>query len=308
MLLEDDVLWGLHLGDAIPHMHKMPEASVDFAIYSPPFPSVFAYTSLDSDLGNSEDLKGDAPLHFGFFFRAIRRVVKPGRVMLLHCTDIHRSKRSGHVGLYDFHGLLIRLAERAGFVREYTWAIRKPPQAQAIRTRKWELKFQGLETDRCVSRGALPDYLVKFVVPGENAVPVDSVGEVSRNDWIEWAEHSWNDIRESDTLNNRKLYPGIPARPENSDGEGDIKHICPLQIGVINRGIRLYTNPGDIVFSPFAGVGSELFEALRLGRRAYGCELKPEYHEAGLANMARAVLLRQEDQKDLFAGIESGAV
>jgi DNA modification methylase len=294
MLLSDKQEWHLHEGDCIPHMvEEMPPNSVDLSIYSPPFPSVYAYTSKAEDIGNSEDLKGEVKLHFSYFFRAIRRVIKPGRVMVVHCMQIPRMKRSGGVGLFDFRGLLIRLGERAGFTFEYDWTVRKNPQAQALRTRSRELQFAGLESDRSKSRGSLPDYLLKFRVPGENAVPIRSSGEVSRNDWISWAECTWGDIRETDTLN---LAEGR--------GEDDTKHICPLQTEVIDRLIRLYSNPGEIVFSPFTGIGSEGFGALRRGRRFYGCEIKDEYIAAAKLNFNRAIEARKSVELGLFEDIE----
>ena len=150
----------IHFGDCIPHMMTMPPACIDFAVFSPPFPSLYAYTSKAEDIGNSEDLKGEAKLHLSFFYNAIRRILKPGRVMMVHVMQIPRMKRSGEVGLFDFRGLNIRLGERAGLVFEYDWAVRKNPQAQAIRTKSRELQFVGLESDRAKSRGALPDYLL----------------------------------------------------------------------------------------------------------------------------------------------------
>jgi hypothetical protein len=294
MLLPDGREWSLHGGDCIPHMMaEMPAASVDFAVFSPPFPSVYAYTSKPEDIGNTEDLKGEARLHFSYFFRALRRVVKPGRVVVVHCMQIPRMKRSGGVGLFDFRGLLVRLGERAGLVFEYDWAIRKNPQAQAIRTKSRELQFAGLESDRAKSRGALPDYLLKFRVPGENATPVDSRNDVSRDDWIRWAECTWDDVRETDTLN-----------VAEGRGPDDTRHICPLQIEVIDRLIRLYSNPGEIVFSPFAGIGSEGFVALGLGRRFHGCEIKEEYIAAARRNFARAIEARGMKAPSLFADID----
>ena len=284
--------WFVHLGDCIDHMATLPAAVFDCVIFSPPFPSLYAYTSSDRDIGNSEDLKGEGKLHLSFFYRQLVRVVKPGRVVVVHVAQIPRMKRAGGRGLFDFRGLNIRLGERAGLVFEYDWAVRKNPQSQAIRTKSRELQFAGLESDRARSRGAIPDYLLKFTAPGENAVPVDSEGEVSRNDWIAWAESSWHDVRETDTLNVRA-----------AKGDGDTKHICPLQLPVIDRLVRLFSNPGEVVFSPFAGIGSEGVVAVRRGRRFYGCELKEEYHAAACANLARA---EQElaSQPSLFAGVE----
>lgn len=276
-LLNQNEEYKVHHGDCIMHMHAMPEQSVDFAVYSPPFPAVFAYTNETADLGNSEELKNEAKFHFSCFFRALCRVMKPGRVVICHCTQIVRMKRTGGDGLYDFRGLLVRLGERAGLIYDYDWAVRKNPQAQAIRTKSHQLQFAGLERDRTQCRGANPDYLIKFRVPGENAVAVHGENQVTRNDWIKWAENSWDDIRETETLNVRA-----------AKGESDVKHICPLQLEVIRRLIRLYSNPGEIVFSPFSGIGSEGYEAIRLRRRFYGCELKQEYYEEALRNLKRA--------------------
>lgn len=277
-ILGSDELWKLHEGDCISHMRKMPKHSVDFTAFSPPFPSVFSYSSSPADIGNSENLKGDGKLHLSFFFQSLKKILKPGRVMVVHCWQIPRLKRSGGVGLHDFRGLLIRLGERAGFVYEYDWLIRKNPQSEAIRTRARELQFSGLEADRAKSRGSLADYLIKFRAPGVNEVPVNSKGEVSRNQWIQWAESHWTDIDQTDTLNVKE-----------GRGKDDTRHICPLQLGVINRLIKLYSNPGEIVFTPFGGIGSELYGALKLGRRAYGCELKKEYAVAARRNCGRAL-------------------
>jgi hypothetical protein len=297
MLLKDDEQFSIHHGDCIPHMlAEMPPASVDHSVFSPPFPSLYAYTSSERDIGNSEDLKGEAKLHLSFFYRGLARVMKPGRAAVVHVAQIVRMKRAGGVGVFDFRGFNIRLAERAGLIFEYDWLVRKNPQAQAIRTKSRELQFAGLESDRAKSRGALGDYLLKFRAPGENAVPVDSANEVSRNQWIEWAECCWQDISETDTLN-----------VSEGRGENDTKHICPLQLGVIERCVRLFSNPGDVVFSPFAGIGSELYTALKLGRRAYGCELKDEYYSAALRNCERGLRQRQTKESALLFAPEPAA-
>lgn len=296
-LLPDNATYHIHGGDCIPHMlEAMPPHSVDFAVFSPPFPSLFAYTSKPEDIGNSEDLRGEAKLHLAYFFRGLARVLKPGRAAVVHVMQIPRLKRSGEVGLHDYRGINIRMGERAGLVYEYDWAVRKNPQAQAIRTRSRELQFAGLESDRARQRGALPDYLIKFRAAGDNAVAVDSDGEVSRNEWIEWAECCWSDIRETNTLNVRE------ARSEE-----DTKHICPLQLDVIDRLVRLYTNPGEVVFSPFTGIGSEGYVALQRGRRFYGCELKPEYHAQALKNLASAKKRHEADSRTLFDAKEAVA-
>jgi DNA modification methylase len=269
-------------------LEDMPENSVDMAVFSPPFPSLYAYTASEADVGNVDTMGNEAAVHLGFMFSGLARVLKPGRVAIVHVCQIPRMKRTGGVGLHDFRGTNIRIGERAGLVYEYDWSVRKNPQAQAIRTRSRELQFAGLESDRCKQRGTLQDYLIKFRKPGDNAVPIDAKGQVSRNDWIAWAEGCWNDIQETDTLNT--------AAAKSDD---DTRHICPLQLEVIRRCVLLFSNPGEIVFSPFAGIGSEGFVSLggkstKTGkqiadaRRFYGCELKPEYYQQALRNLDTA--------------------
>lgn len=250
-------------------------------------------------------MSGEATVHLSFLFAGLMRVLKPGRAAIVHVCQIPRMKRSGGIGLCDFRGTNIRLGERAGLIYEYDWSVRKNPQAQAIRTRSRELQFAGLESDRSKQRGTLQDYLIKFRKPGENAVPINAKNQVSRNDWIKWAEGCWDDVQETDTLNTAA-----------AKCEEDTKHICPLQLEVIRRCVLLYSNPGEIVFSPFTGIGSEGFMSLggkspKTGksipdqRRFYGCELKPEYHTQALKNLAQAVRQHEStSQRTLFAEVE----
>ena len=283
-------LYDVHHGDCIPHMlETMEPESVDFSVFSPPFPSLYAYTDSESDIGNVDSMGSEAQVHLSFMFRGLARVLKPGRAAVVHVCQIPRMKRSGGVGLCDFRGMNIRLGERAGLTYEYDWSVRKNPQAQAIRTRSRELQFSGLESDRAAQRGTLQDYLIKFRKPGTNETPIDTPGEVSRNDWIDWAEGCWDDVSETDTLNTKAAKSG-----------DDTRHICPLQLEVIRRCVLLYSNPGELVFSPFTGIGSEGYVSLggrsaKTGRsieqprRFYGCELKDEYHAQALKNLASAV-------------------
>lgn len=278
----------IHEGDCIEHMATLPDACVDFSAFSPPFPALYSYTSLPEDIGNSEDFRHEAKLHLSFFYRQLRRIIKPGRVCVVHVMQIPRLKRTGEEGLNDFRGMNIRLAERAGFIFDNDWLIRKNPQAQAIRTKSRELQFAGLESDRSKTRGTLADYLLKFRVPGENAVKINAKGQVSRNDWIKWAESCWDDIIETDTLN-----------VAEGRGEDDTKHICPLQLEIYRRLILLYSNPDELFFEPFGGIGSGGYMALggrspktkkriEQQRRYYCCEIKPEYIAANEANLAKA--------------------
>lgn len=294
--------WTLHHGDCIPHMmREMEPDSVDFSVFSPPFPSLYAYTDSERDIGNVDEMGGEARVHLGFMFAGLARVLKPGRAAIVHVCQIPRMKRSGGVGLCDFRGTTIRLGERSGLVYEYDWSVRKNPQAQAIRTRSRELQFAGLESDRAGQRGTLQDYLIKFRKPGVNAVPVDSPHQVSRNDWIKWAEGCWDDVQETDTLNT--------AAAKSAD---DTRHICPLQLEVIRRCVLLYTNPGELVFSPFTGIGSEGYVSLggispkterRIDnpRRFHGCELKDEYFKQAKKNLKKAVQQTESaTQESLF--------
>lgn len=281
--------------DCVEYMATLPPSCVDMSVFSPPFPSLYAYTSEACDIGNSEDLRHEAKLHLSFFYRQLARIVKPGRVIMVHVCQIPRMKRCGEVGLHDFRGMNIRIGERAGLVYEYDWLIRKNPQSQAIRTKSRELQFSGLEADRAKSRGTLADYLIKFRTPGANETAItdkEDESEVTwRNRWIEWAESAWFDIRETDTLQVR-----------GTKGEGDTKHICPLQLEVIRRCIKLYSQPGELVFSPFTGIGSEGHEALMLDRRFLGCELKPEYYQQALKNLDAAIARRKsQTQLPLFS-------
>lgn len=300
MLLSKSEQYKIHHGDCIPHMlEDMPESSVDFSVFSPPFPSLYAYTDSVSDIGNVDTMGSEAKIHLSFFFRGLLRVLKPGRAAVIHVMQIPKMKRTGEVGLCDFRGLVIRLAQRAGFIYEYDWSVRKNPQAQAIRTRSRELQFAGLENDRAAQRGTLQDYLIKVRKPGINKTKIDASGQVSRNDWIDWAEGCWSDIIETDTLNTKA-----------AKSEDDTKHICPLQLEVIRRLVLLYSDPGEIVFSPFTGIGSEGYvsiggksmktkKAIADPRRFYGCELKPEYYAQALRNLASVEEQRKEEGKQL---------
>ena len=291
----------LFYGDCIPHMMTdMEPNSVDFSVFSPPFPSLYAYTDSESDIGNVDHMKGEAAVHLGFMFKGLSRVLKPGRAAVVHVCQIPRMKRSGGVGLCDFRGTNIRIGERSGLVYEYDWTVRKNPQAQAIRTRSRELQFSGLESDRAAQRGTLNDYLIKFRKPGVNEQPINTKGQVSRNDWIAWAEGCWDDIHETDTLNTAA-----------AKGDGDTKHICPLQLEVIRRCILLYSDPGELVFSPFAGIGSEGYvavggrspktgRAIDQPRRFYGCELKPEYYSAAMKNISSAIRSNEAAKQELL--------
>lgn len=277
--------WVLFNGDSADVLTGLPEVSVDLSIFSPPFQSLFTYSASERDLGNSHD-----PAlfwrHFSFISAQLLRVMKPGRLVCVHVAQLVSTKAyHGEIGLIDFRGDTIRHFREAGFIHHGEVVIDKDPQAQAIRTKSKSLLFVQLEKDASWLRPALADYILIFRAPGENATPIHP--DISRNDWIEWARPIWYGIRESDTLN-------VAAARENDDE----RHICPLQLGTIERCVRLWSNAGETVLSPFAGIGSEGYEAVRLGRRFVGVELKPAYFRVAANNLRTAELTSRE--KDLF--------
>ena len=280
--------WLLLKGDCIELMPTLPAKSMDFSVFSPPFPSLFSYTSEMCDIGNNEDLRGEAKLHMSWFYKQLARILKPGRVCVVHVMQIPGLARNGEKGTFDFRGLNIRLGQRAGLTYQYDWLVPKNPQAQAIRTHSHKLQFASLRRDRAITCGAMGDYLIKFIAPGDNAVPING-NDVSNNEWIDWAEAAWYGIKETNTLNVKE-----------GRGGDDVKHICPLQLDVIKRLVKLYTNPGEVVFSPFAGIGSEGYESIKHGRRFVGCELKDEYFAAAEKNLTRAQAACVEQERTLW--------
>jgi DNA modification methylase len=288
--LESDQQWNVYHGDVIPCMiNEMEPQSIDTCITSVPFPSVYAYTDLTNDLGNSES-DGDMKIHFGFFFRALMRVMKPGRCVLIHCMNLPPLGRRKDT--YDFRGLLIRIAKRSGFLYDNDWLIWKNPQVEAIRSHAHGLLFVTLERDRVKTRAAMSDYIIKLIAPGKNEAAIDSPG-ITREDWIDWAAGCWHGIRQTKTLNTKEAKT-----------DKDTKHVCPLQLDTINRLVRLFSNPGEIIFDPFSGIGSTAYESIRLDRRFIGCELKKEYYETSLKNINRAIEKTKEGGSSLLDLIE----
>lgn len=267
----------LLLGDCVARMKEIPDASMDFSIFSPPFASLYTYSDSDRDMGNSRDDE-EFFTHFGFMLTELERVMKTGRIIACHVFQVPAMlARDGYIGIKDFRGQVIQAFEAHGLTYHGDITIDKNPQAQAIRTHSKSLLFAQLRKDASWMRPGLADYLLIFRKPGEPDAPVHP--DISNEEWIQWAHPVWYDIHESDTLN------AAVAR-ENADE----RHICPLQLSVIERGIRLWTNKGEMVFSPFAGIGSEGYMAIKHGRRFTGCELKPTYYNTALQNLERAVM------------------
>lgn len=278
--------WRLLLGDSCERLGEIPDDSIDFTVYSPPFASLFTYSPSDRDLGNSKD-RDEFLVHYRFIVDHLLRVTKPGRLVAVHCQQVTLQKaKDGMMGLTDFRGDLIRVHQEAGFVFHGEVTVDKDPQAQAIRTKAHALMFVSLKRDGCNVRPALADYILIFRAPGENAVPVET--DVDNETWIEWARPAWFGIKETATLN-------TAVAKENDDE----RHICPLQLPLIERCVRLWSNKGETVLSPFAGIGSEGYESVRLGRKFVGIELKPTYWATAVKNIERAEQIR--DEATLFA-------
>ena len=264
--------WKLMLGDSCERLAEIPDNSVDLSIYSPPFASLYTYSPSPRDLGNSHG-RDEFMEHYRFIVNHMLRVTKPGRMSCVHVQQISTTKAvHGVIGLTDFRGQVIALHQQEEWIYYGEITVDKDPQAQAIRTKAHCLMFVTLKRDSANVRPALADYVILFRKPGENAVPVDT--DVDNDTWIRWAHPIWYDIRESDTLNYR-------AAREDADE----RHIAPLQLPLIERCVRLWSNPGELVCSPFAGIGSEGYVALRHGRRFVGCELKASYWKTAVDNL-----------------------
>jgi DNA modification methylase len=278
--------WTLVNGDCIETLAGQPDALIDLSVYSPPFMSLYTYTASEKDIGNCASA-AEFFEHLGFLIRELARCTKSGRLTCVHVAQVPAMlARDGYIGMKDFRGKTIDAYEANGWIYHGEVCIDKDPQAQAIRTKSKSLLFVQLRKDASWLRPALADYILVFRKPGDNLTPI--IPDITNQDWIEWARPIWYGIRESDTLQ--------VAEARDDDDE---RHICPLQLGTIERCIRLWSNPGELVFSPFTGIGSEGYEAIRLGRRFFGTELKPSYAAIAAKNLRAAEHARS--QGSLFA-------
>jgi len=269
-------MWTAYMGDACEWLKRIDAESVDLSVYSPPFVDLFTYTDSNRDLGNSRN-RDQFYSHYSFIVREVLRVTKPGRMTCVHTSDIPAmAQRDGYIGVKDFPGDVIRLYEKEGWVFVGRAFVQKNPQAQAIRTKSKALLFVQMRKDSSDSRPALVDQVLIFKKQGKNKVPIRPVdnGELDNEKWIEWANGIWIGIHESDTLQYSV------ARDKD-----DEKHICPLQLGTIERCIKLYSNPGETILTPFGGIGSEAYQAIRFGRRAVLIELKESYYHVAIKNL-----------------------
>jgi superfamily II DNA or RNA helicase len=296
--------WQAYQGDCVEGVKQLDDNSVHYSIFSPPFASLYTYSNSDRDMGNCKtDEEFDK--HFAFLIKELHRVLMPGRLVSFHCMNLPRSKqRDGVIGVRDFRGDLIRAFEAEGFVFHSEVCIWKDPVTAMQRTKAIGLLHKQVVKDSAMSRQGIPDYLVTMRKRGDNPEPVsgkltsfagedgprlmDDDTRNSINIWQRYASPVWMDINPSDTLQFR-----------NARDNDDERHICPLQLDVIRRGIQLWSNPGDIVLSPFMGIGSEGHVALEMGRAFIGFELKPSYYDCAVKNLIESE--KSSTQEMLFA-------
>lgn len=280
--------WTLINGDCVEVIKTFPDNSMHFSIFSPPFSSIFVYSDSERDMGNCSSDE-EFFKHFSFLVPELYRVIVPGRLCAVHCSDLPMHKyKDGNIGLKDFPGELIRSFSAAGWVYHSRVTIWKDPVVEMQRTKAHGLLHKTVCKDASKVRQGIADVLLVFRKPGEDAPVAKPAGfdpsgyagdmanecHTSIDVWQRYASPVWMDINQTDTLN---------ARVARNDKDG--RHLCPLQLQVIERAVQLWTNKGDIVFTPFAGIGSELYGALRQGRKAVGVELKPEYFATAVKNL-----------------------
>ena len=296
----------MYHGDSVEVIKAMPDDSLHFSIFSPPFSSLYTYSNSERDMGNCRDDE-QFTKHFDFLVEELFRAAMPGRLCSFHCMNLPTSKQHhGEIGIRDFRGELIALFVSRGWIFHSEVVIWKDPVTAMQRTKALGLLHKQIKKDSCMSRQGIPDYLVTMRKPGDNPERVagefekyagDERAMIDRNDgngdktrfsidiWQRYASPVWMDINPSDTLQRKS------AREHN-----DERHICPLQLQVIERAIDLWTNPGDVVLSPFAGIGSEGYRAIQMGRKFVGIELKESYYKQAVLNLAAA----QQSQNNLL--------
>lgn len=295
--------FSIYNGDSCEVMKAIPDNSIHYSIFSPPFASLYTYSNSDRDLGNCRT-ETEFFEHFRFILSELYRVIMPGRLVSFHCMNLPTTKsRDGFIGIRDFRGDLIKEFEKAGFVYHSEVCIWKDPVTAMQRTKAIGLLHKQIVKDSALSRQGLPDYLVTMRKLGDNPEPVQGLlsnyqgeniprlenDEVrnSINIWQQYASPVWFDIRQSNTL-----------QRESARENEDERHICPLQLDVISRALQLWTNESDIVFSPFGGIGSEGYQSLKMGRKAVLVELKRSYYEQAKQNLINA----EQDENQLTFG------
>lgn len=275
--------WNLYQGDCVEGLHHLPEDSVGLSIFSPPFGSLYVYSATERDLGNSAT-EDEFFTHFAFVADQLHRVTIPGRHVAMHVSQIPAMLvRDGWIGMKDFRGAMVRLMTTRGWIYHGEVVIDKDPQVQAVRTKAKGLMFIQKNKDASWLRPALADYILLFRKPGDNPSPI--IPDISNEDWICWARPVWYGIHETLTLN------AAEAREHDDD-----RHICPLQLEVIERCLRLWSNPGELICDPFAGIGSTGFVALQHERQFVGCELKAAYAATAMKNLALALASQRQQR------------
>lgn len=291
--------WAAYLGDSCEVIKAIPDNSIGYSIFSPPFASLYTYSNSERDMGNA---KNDEEFfqHFGYLITDLFRVMKPGRLLSFHCMNLPTSKaRDGYIGIKDFRGDLIRAFQAVGFIYHSEVCIWKDPVTAMQRTKALGLLHKTIVKDSSMSRQGIPDYLVTMRKPGENDDAIageldhfagdqstfQSNGRLSIDIWQRYASPVWMDINPSRTL-----------QKESAREEKDERHICPLQLDVIERGVQLWSKEGDVVLSPFMGIGSEGYVSVAMGRKFVGIELKKSYWDQAVLNLATA----EVKQVDLF--------
>jgi hypothetical protein len=276
----------VHLGDCVKWTRRMADNSIDYSVFSPPFADLFVYSNSDHDMGNCRD-DAEFVAQLRYLIGELFRIIKPGRNVSFHCMNLPTTKmRQGFIGLRDFRGDLIRAFQDAGFIYHSEVCIWKDPVVAMQRTKALGLLHKTIRENASMSRMGLPDYVVTMRKPGDTEPRVTHGDDLPVMMWQKYASPIWSDIDQGRTLNK------LPARDEN-----DEKHMCPLQLDVIERCIHLWTNRGDLIFSPFTGIGSEGYCAVKMGRRFVGTELKPQYWELAVENITDAT----REQRGLFA-------
>jgi DNA modification methylase len=276
-------------GDCVEVMAGLPDHSIGYSIFSPPFASLYTYSNSPRDMGNCRD-HDDFFAHMSFMIAELMRVMKPGRDVSFHCMLLPTTKvRDGFIGLRDFRGDLIRAFQAHGFIFHSEVVIWKDPVTAMQRTKALGLLHKSVRENSAMCRQGIPDYLVTMRTPGESERVTHDRADYPVDLWQKIASPVWMDINPNDTL-----------QRESAREHDDERHICPLQLEVIRRGITLWTNPGDVVLSPFMGIGSEGYVAIELDRRFVGIELKGSYYRQAVANLAAAA----QKSGGLFAGIE----
>jgi DNA modification methylase len=275
MTIEQGSRFEAYHADTVEVARAMPDDSVDFSVFSPPFASLYTYSNSPRDMGNVRN-DDEFFAHYAFLIREQFRVMAPGRLVSIHCMLMPTSKeRDGYIGLRDFRGDIIRAYQAAGFIFHSEVVIWKDPVTAMQRTKALGLLHKQIKKDSCMSRQGIPDYVVTMRKPGVNAKPVSHTNEtfpVAR--WQRYASPVWMDIDPSDTLQYRS------ARDHD-----DERHICPIQLEVVRRCCELWSRPDDLVWSPFMGIGSEGVVALEMGRRFVGAELKESYYRQAVKNL-----------------------